>query len=1242
MISSRNRHSGTLLSFYANDRDAIETAQRLRRNRIQRAVLVHRSADGAVRKDHVTPRYAPLWGSACGLVLGIVVGYLILGLSGLLTGVLGYVALLLSSVTGACGGWLMVYFLKPGVEAELVEKYARRLVGEETALIVRGDSPTMRRVVSLLRTAGETQPSIFAFHPERAVDGGAAPEEGEPLTAQQLAEHARHLTVGHQVEAYVGRGEPILRQLDRCERVIDEIRRELAEAAHLEQRMTSSGEWILDNAHMVTAQIEDVRLNLTPKFYHELPVMVATASHPGEPRIYRLAVELIAHSDGQIDRHIIGDFLEAYQSVAALRIGELWALPLMLRIALIDRLRYLAEQLDRRMREREHAEFWADRLLTVARRDQNLLFPVLADLAQEQLEPSAHFTFQLTRQLYDEDTALVPVRSWLERKLSTTLGEVVLGEQADQAAANASIGNVVTSLRQLRLVDWREIFQEQSHVDRILREEPEGIYHRMDFETRDRYRKAVEELARASGTGEGEVARKAVELAREGARDTPGDERRRHVGHYLIGTGRPALVDELGCREISRQRLLNWVYIHSTGLYLSAVGILTAGTALFLILLGAREGHAATILLSYALIALLPASQIAVLVVNYMATRYLPPRLLPKMSFEKDGVPDQYRTLVVVPMMLVSEQKVRDEIEKLEIRYLANPDANLLFSLFSDFLDAREVQGEGDEELLQTAVTGIEELNNRHGAGRFYLFHRKRVWTDSEGCYIGWERKRGKLETLNRLLNGDAEPGDENIVYVGDRDRLADVRFVITLDSDTHLPRDSARRLIETMAHPLNLTGEAADGSYNIIQPRVTTDLPSATATPFSRLFTEPVGIDPYTKAVSDVYQDLAGEGSYMGKGIYDPRAFHRVLTGRFPEQRLLSHDLIEGAHLRVGFASDIELYDEFPPDYLSYAHRQHRWIRGDWQIADWCLPRVPGPNRRRVLNPLSLLNRWKIFDNLRRSLVPAALVAFLVFAWLCSPFLGATASATAGFLILFPTIAQLVTLVTKRPGRDTSSWRERGHGFRRSLVETAFLIHQAGSALDAICRVWFRRWVSGKHLLQWTTAQAAPDLVQAQARRFFLQMLSISALSVCLAVVLCFVRPGSLPVAAPFLILWVLSPLVSVILKARVAAVSQGAAVPAAGEERLRRTARQTWRYFADFVGPDTSWLPPDNFQDSHGRVLAMRTSPTNIGLWLLSALGAYDFGYLTVDEVIGRHTSELEDRKGLAALQRPPPELV
>jgi cyclic beta-1,2-glucan synthetase len=424
-------------------------------------------------------------------------------------------------------------------------------------------------------------------------------------------------------------------------------------------------------------------------------------------------------------------------------------------------------------------------------------------------------------------------------------------------------------------------------------------------------------------------------------------------------------------------------------------------------ILARRAEVSSALLVIAAVLALLPASQLAVETVNYWVTRLMPPRILPKMSFGKEGIPGAFRTLVVVPVLLANERAVHEEVEKLEIRYLANPDSNIVFGLFSDFPDALQEHKDGDATMLRLAVEGIEALNSRYGADRFYLFHRDREWCKSEGKYIGWERKRGKLEDLNRLLCGEPPRHGLKIVHVGDPDPLANVRFVITLDSDTQLPHGTARRLIETLSHPLNRPWLAQDGStvgggYTIIQPRVSTALPSATASPFSRLFTDPVGSDPYTRAVSDVYQDLAGEGSYQGKAIYDPRAFYRSLAGRFPEQLLLSHDLIEGAHVRVGLASDIELYDDFPADYLSFAAREHRWIRGDWQIVDWILPRVPGADGKRIRNPLTILNRWKIFDNLRRSLVHAAALAFLLVAWITSPVFAAAASGLVGLTVFF------------------------------------------------------------------------------------------------------------------------------------------------------------------------------------------------------------------------------------------------
>src|ERR1019366_2255655 len=377
----------------------------------------------------------------------------------------------------------------------------------------------------------------------------------------------------------------------------------------------------------------------------------------------------------------------------------------------------------------------------------------------------------------------------------------------------------------------------------------------------------------------------------------------------------------------------------------------------------------------------------------------------------------------------------------------------------------------------QTAIEGLESLQHRYGGERFFLFHRNRTWSESEQKYIGWQRKRGKLEELNRLIDGTRPENAGRLVFLGDPDHLSNVRFVITLDSDTQLPHGTARRLIETLAHPLNqprfdAEGRIVAGSYTIIQPRVTPTLPSTSASPFTRLFADAVGIDPYTNAISDVNQDLSGEGSYHGKGIYDVRAFSRVLSGRLPAEWVLSHDLIEGAYVRVGLASDIELYDEFPPSYRSYSSRRHRWIRGDWQIADWILPRVPQPGGHRGPNPLSWLDRWKIFDNLRRSFLPATSLGLLIASWLASPRLGWISSLMVAIQLLFHPFAQSFTMATTPKGLKGFSLSRVAHDVLRALADATLLPHQAGLATDAILRVGYRRLISHHKLLEWTPAR--------------------------------------------------------------------------------------------------------------------------------------------------------------------------
>ncbi|MFH1516378.1 MAG: glycosyl transferase, partial [Pseudomonadota bacterium] len=736
-------------------------------------------------------------------------------------------------------------------------------------------------------------------------------------------------------------------------------------------------------------------------------------------------------------------FIEAYQTVKPLSIGELWAVPQMLRTVLLEGIGRIAGRTLTELREREMADFWANRLITANRRDPGLIFSIMAELAEAQQKPSSYFAVQLMDYLYDEGTVLAPVQSWIERTFHKSLNELGLHVANRQTKDQLSIGNAFISLRQLALFDWKKCFERVSQVEQTLRQDPADIYAQTDFATRDRYRRAIEDLHRGSSLTEEEVAEHAIEMATEAGSDDVYDELSAHVGTYLIGEKRGDLARRIGCRESLRFRALHWAYRHHSAVYFSCFTFFTAAFIFLALRFGLRTS-AIWIQGVMAILLVIPASQISLEVVNYLVTLLFPPCTLPKMDFKISGIPDACRTLVVVPMMLIDPETVAAEVEKLEIRYLANAEANLLFGLFSDYTDASEAHVEADESLIQAAMRGIEALNQRYDGERFFLFHRQRRWCDSEQKFIGWERKRGKLEELNGLIDGTRPPEAERLVYVGDQDHLRNVRFVITLDSDTQLPHDTARRMIETIAHPLNRARGGDKGivrsGYSIIQPRVSPSLPSTSGSPFSRLFSDPVGIDPYTSAVSDVSQDLAGEGSYHGKGIYDVRTFSKVLSGRFPDGLLLSHDLIEGAHVRVALASDIELYDEFPQDYLSYIKRQHRWIRGDWQIADWLTPWVPMGRGGRGANPLSLFDRWKIFDNLRRSLFPVASLSLLVASWFVSSQAGLTATSVVAVQLLFHSLAQPVTWATTGQVWKGISFAKKSYDLVRVLAEAALI----------------------------------------------------------------------------------------------------------------------------------------------------------------------------------------------------------
>jgi cyclic beta-1,2-glucan synthetase len=1228
--------AGILIGYFAKQDAARRALKGLQRMGFRRVALMSKTADGHIQTRDPFLRLRAFGVAAgfflCGFIAGAAAMSLqwsvpipFRSLSALIPGLAGGIAGIFFSVA-----WIRRS--RFGVERRLLKDHARWLVSEETVLILRAPIGTLRSPMAVLQESDEIPPAIFFLHPKREDFIGEAASLESPLSGIQIQEYAERLAKDHQVSPNPRWNIKLLKWLEQTRRWIHRVCLDLSEASRLGQSMPPTTEWLLDNEYIIESNVREVQLNLPRRYYQELPAL-ASGSYRGLPRIYGLARELVSHTDLRLDRENILAFIEAYQSVGSLSIGELWAVPQMLRAALIEGLLYLAERALTELREREIADFWANRLITANRRDPNQPFSILsilAELAESQPKPSPYFSLQLIDNLYDQEAALVPVKAWLERMFRKSLSDLNLREQNRQMKDQISIGNAFTSLRQLALLDWRKIFEQISRVEQLLRMDPSGVYPRMDFDTRDRYRRTIEELARRSGQAEERVAQRAIDLATRAAHKGAKDERRIHVGTYLVGEGRHELAQLIRCREAPRFRVVQWVYRHHAAVYFLGLGFFTAVFISLIVLLGMR-GQTPVIRLLLALLVLIPISQLSLEVVNYLVTQLLPPRTLPKMDFEDSGIPDEFRTLVVVPMLLVDAETIRAEAEKIEIRYLTNKENNVFFGLFSDYADSKQAHGEEDEHLLQATIESIEALNNRYGGERFFLFHRERKWSESEQKFIGWERKRGKLEELNRLIDGTRPEDVNRLVYVGDPDRLSDVRFVITLDSDTQLPHDTARRMIETLAHPLNLPrfddkGGILVGSYAIIQPRVSPSLPSTSATPFSRLFSDPIGIDPYTKAVSDVNQDLTGEGSYHGKGIYDARAFSRVLSGTFPEEQLLSHDLIEGAHVRVGLASDIELYDEFPQDYMSYTGRQHRWIRGDWQIADWILPRVPLPGGGRGPNPLSWFDRWKVFDNLRRSLVPATSLGLLIASWLTSSEMVWISAVVVAMQLLFHPLVQPFIWATTGQGPRGFSFLRLAHDLLRAIVEVALLPRQAWLALDAILRVWYRRLISHRGLLEWTSTQVmhgnAPDRVQT-----FVMLLGLASIfSVIMGWAVQRWMPSNIFVAGPWLVLWFLSPLIGWFLTLRPHVRSQRLLFPEKDVRFLRKVARRTWRYFSDFVGDDTSWLPPDNYQFSHKNQLAMRTSPTNIGFWMVSALAAHDFGYLTVDQAIKKLTRTME----------------
>lgn len=1048
--------------------------------------------------------------------------------------------------------------------------------------------------------------------------------------ARELAKEQATVTQpGSQSSRMAARRTSLLNSLDDYQHCINQAVRRFRSSATDEMGLSVSAEWMLDNAYIVRQALRLIHEDLPNNYYSQLPCLLLDGQ-TGTSRIYALARSIVVYEKINLDPEGLRRFVDAYQTVTPLTMGELWALPLFLRLVII----------------------------------QSLL-------------PSVT---RLTDMPVEKDIPVVD--------LFTVMTD-------DEIVAHS-----IMSLRMLSVQDWKDFFESTSLVEQVLRHDPAGLYEFMDFETRDSYRKTVEEISLYDSFDELQVARQAVSLAQKAldhekysSKDKKEDQNlhevanfslvshpsisgnggsqgskgissqpwfeaplQAHIGYYLLGTGRVSLEQEMNYRPMGRKAIQRWARSHPALLYLGSISLLAILFMSLLINYAWFSGGRLWQLLLVFLLSIVPVLTLSVDVVNWAVTHIVKPRILPKMDFGGSqgdnrrvknqnlppGIPEEFTTLVVVPALLTGPGEIKQLLSQLELHYLRNPGPNLCFALLLDLPDAPEQHMPGDENLLEQARAGVIEINRKYsipGENHFFLFYRDRQWNPKENVWMGWERKRGKLRQLNCLIIDPSKNPFQ--VTVGDLDLLHTIRYIITLDADTILPKDNANRLVATLAHPLNQavfrdgTQEVVSG-YTILQPRTEINPESANQSLFSQIYSGDTGLDLYTRAVSDVYQDLFGVGIYVGKGIYDIRAFERGLEGVIPENALLSHDLFEGIHGRVGLVTDISLVEDYPANYLVQVHRQARWIRGDWQLLPWLFPAL----HPRISHPvgyisrrLPLISRWKIFDNLRRSLVAPALMLFFIAGWTLLPGRPWVWTLVGIFSPAVPMFTgQVSSLVQALIGGLSLGAASRRALFSvkdnaiRWLLALVFLPYDALLSTEAIVTTLVRLYITRIHLLRWTTtAQSALHIGdQLTPKMAWLQMVGSLVLVFILDLALFFGKRGTFGLAAPFMVAWLLSPQIAYWINRPIHYRKE--LLRKEDQVKLRRLARRTWLFFERFVGPDDHWLPPDHYQESPLGVVAHRTSPTNIGLFILSILGAYDIGYMGALDLAARLQSSLE----------------
>lgn len=1077
-------------------------------------------------------------------------------------------------------------------------------------------SPLLREILDT--SAGPPQPPIRA----------------EIFGLERFAQHGRSLADSHRDVAIQSRSPTFTPRLRDNIRVLSAAHRYIGRQARSGYDISPAAEWLLDNFHLIEAQLEEIRAGLPRRYFHTLPVL-QNEPLAGLPRIYSVAWAYVAHTDSAFDESLLLHFLLAYQEQCELNLGELSALPTTLRVVLVENLRRLAERIATYKAAREVANLCCDRWQTLT---PDLLAALLEMLQQRGV--GAVFLAQVSQRVFDQApdaTVQGALQQWLHEALPDPAAQQ-RQQRMEQTADNLSVSNAVAALRAIADADWVDVVVRSSVLMRLMLTSP--VFAAEHTSTRHQSLHNIERLARATQHSEVHVARVLLDLMQ--VPSPPSDPAvplttvaENVPSYWLQGHGRHAFLRALGITSRwTRLRLTPWRMVglrFALPVYLSVLVLLTA--SLTDALMGLQPSASPWWSLLAMLLLLLPNSEAAVAVVNRLISESTTPSSLPRLALA-NGIPEAHRVLVVIPCMLTTTTVIDALVHRLRLHHLANPERHAQFALLSDWADADSAHLESDANLLAHAVEQVQSLNRLHPQAesdatdvpRFVILHRQRQFSDSEQRWIGWERKRGKLEQLVDAL-ANPSPADPSSAFIdlGPLSRVAaNTPYIVTLDSDTELPPGHLRELVGVAAHPHNqpvfdAVTRSVVGGYGILQPRVATPLPlPQERTPYHWLFSGQCGIDPYSAASSEVYQDLFAEGSFSGKGLLHVKVMHQVLSGRLPPGKVLSHDLLEGSMVRCASVSSITVIEEAPFHADVAASRIHRWMRGDWQLLPFLMR-----SRRYGLRAVAC---WKIFDNLRRSLVAPASLLLLIAAlsgWLTSPL-----SALAVVFAAFTAGPLMGALAGLSPSHDEIAKR---HFYKEALREVAravlggvwnltVLLQQAGMAVDAITRALYRMAVSHRHLLQWTTASTAQSQAQTTLWGQWRQQAGVSLAALALMVLFLALETPHPQWVIAWCVLWGLSPAAVWWVSRPASRGSCDAVLSTAMRAQLMAVARNTWRYFEFTVTAADHHLPPDNFQTDPYDLLAHRTSPTNIGLYLLSAQCARALGWIDTLELLNR----------------------